>query len=69
MGFIPRELDRIQTALHDPKHSNRKAELYAVQQALSWALEPSGFAAPYSMITGIREGSEDYSAPPRRFPS
>ena len=62
MSFVQRELARIQTALADPA-APKYAELYAVQQALSWALDPSGCAAPYAMVMGIREGSEDYSAP------
>ena len=28
-------------------------KLYAAQQALSWALDPTGFKAPYDVITGI----------------
>ena len=63
MSFVQRELEHIRTALLDSRDSSQRAELYAAQQALSWALEPSGYATPYAMIRGIREGSEDYSAP------
>lgn len=58
MTFIQRELDRIRPLLLDLSHPQH-AELYAVQQALSWAQEPNGFASPYKMLTGIPEGSAD----------
>jgi hypothetical protein len=61
MSFIQRELDRIGAALQQPQLSNRYAELYAAQQALSWAAEPTGFASPASMLMGIQEGSADCS--------
>jgi len=59
MGFIQRELDRIADALRRHPDAGKYDCLYAAQQALSWAIEPSGFAAPYDSIMGIREGSED----------
>ena len=58
MSFIQRELDKISVALAGG--SGPQPELYAAQQALSWALEPSGFKSPYELLKGIREGSEDY---------
>ena len=63
MSFVARELERIQTALNEPERSDKYAEFYAVQQALSWALDPSGFATPYALLTGNAGGSTDYSAP------
>jgi hypothetical protein len=59
MGFVQREIDRIRQAiLADPPN---RAELYAAQQALEWAMEPSGIASPYDMIMGTAAGSEDCS--------
>jgi len=63
MSFIARELDRIGSRLRELHPSDLEYEkLYAAQQALSWALEPTGFKAPYDMIMGTPEGSEDCSA-------
>lgn len=62
MSFVQRELASIQRAMRDPAHSNRYAELYAAQQALSWAIEPAGFAPASKMITGIQASLEDCSA-------
>ena len=69
MSFVQRELDRIHTALHDPQNDNRYAELYAAQQALSWALEPEGNKRPYDMITGTPADSADCSGVPRPLQS
>ncbi|MBZ9873095.1 hypothetical protein LB542_19800 [Mesorhizobium sp. BR1-1-9] len=67
MSFIQREIDRIRESLvaSDPRYD----ELYAAQQALEWALEPSGIKPPYAMIMGTQEGSGDCSAPSHPFPS
>ena len=43
MSFIQRELDRINGALLDPANADVYDRLYAAQQALAWATEPSGF--------------------------
>ena len=62
MSFIQRELDRIGNALTGAQSGNRYAELYAAQQALAWAMEPTGFKPPYDMLasaTGTQEGSGD----------
>jgi hypothetical protein len=50
VGFVVRELDRIARALQEPMAPERHSELYAVQQALSWAIDPSAFASPMDMI-------------------
>jgi len=51
MGFIERELERIREALRQADQAtDRYRQLYAAQQALSWALEPIGFRAPYDAI-------------------
>lgn len=51
MSFIQRELDRISALLREPLPADRFCQLYAVQQALSWALEPEGFALPSAVVT------------------
>lgn len=50
-GFVARELDRIRETLRrtDPT-TDQYRQLYAAQQALSWALEPIGFRAPCDTI-------------------
>lgn len=67
MGLIQREIDRIRNALLS-NHSKQN-ELYAAQQALEWALEPSGMKSPYTMITGTQEDSGDCSVRPHLPPS
>jgi hypothetical protein len=57
MNFIKRELDKISAAIS--QGSNREPELYAAQQALAWASEPTGFASPFAMIMGTRASSGD----------
>jgi len=59
MSYIQRELDRIGNALRNSQFGERYAELYLAQQALSWALEPNGFAPPTALIEGIPEDSKD----------
>lgn len=64
MNFIQREIDRLRLELlagHD-----RAAEIYAAQQALEWALEPSGIKAPYALIMGTQVSSKDCSGHPRQ---
>ena len=51
MGFIEREVNRIEAALlAAPEPSERFGQLFAAQQALKWATEPQGFAAPLDVI-------------------
>ena len=77
MSFIERELHQIERALREPQSDARYCQLYAAQQALAWALEPVGFAAPFATInagkvtplTGTQEDSGDYLAHPHRLPS
>lgn len=61
-AHIQSELDRITARLAAYPVPNEHAGLYAAQQALCWAAQPDAFAAPYLVVTGIREGSEDYQA-------
>lgn len=66
MSFIQREIVRIRTALLDPANAGEPYKrLYAAQQALAWATDPTAFKAPYSAVMGIQEGSEDCSGNPR----
>jgi hypothetical protein len=60
MSFLQREISRLNDAIRStPSQESQHKELYAAQQALSWALEPTGFASPHDMIMGIRANSED----------
>ncbi len=74
MGFIERELSKISAAMAEPCSNESYCQLYAAQQALSWALDPAGFASPLGVVnsglvvplTGTPEGSEDCSVYPRQ---
>lgn len=59
MSFVQRELDRTGNALTTAQSGNRCAELYAAQQALIWALEPTCFKPPYDMIAHATDTQED----------
>ena len=63
MGFIKRELERISEAVRARQAENSETDeyrqLYAAQQALSWALEPTGFRAPYETILDTPADSRD----------
>ncbi len=69
MSFIQRELDQINAKLRENPDANDYDQLYAAQQALSWAMEPTGVASPLSMIRGIPAGSEGCLADPHPLPS
>lgn len=64
MSAIARELELLGRALRKTS-GGRYDEVYAAQQALSWAQDPQSFKAPSVMLTDIREGSEDCSDFPR----
>jgi hypothetical protein len=72
MSFVERELNRLAAAIRAGQTSDVNAKLRAAQQALSWAMEPQGFASPFDAIarshtlTGIQASSEDCSDLPRR---
>lgn len=51
VGFVARELERLSVALREPQPPDRYVELYAAQQALSWALDPENFQAPTVTIS------------------
>lgn len=56
MEHIHAELCRISERLQCGPEPNEHAGLYAAQQALSWALDPSQFAPPFQSITRTQEG-------------
>jgi hypothetical protein len=68
-GFIQREVDRIAVALRNDCDPKRYERLYAAQQALSWALEPTGFRSPYDWAMDIPVMPADCSAYPRPLQS
>jgi len=63
IGFVTRELSRIGIRLRKPDISRSEYErLYAAQQALSWALDPTTFASPYELMAhDTQKGSADCS--------
>jgi hypothetical protein len=64
MSFIQRELARLGRALADAQ-GERAARLYAAQQALAWASEPTLVQAPYDFLTRSVEAYTDCSAQTR----
>lgn len=54
MSFIKRELDRVTTAMQGADTNDQYVQLYAAQQALSWALDPEAAAAPLEVILSGR---------------
>src|SRR3954471_7915791 len=63
MEFVQHELRRVSAKLQaGPLPTNERCQLYAVQQALAWALEPNSFKSPYETVTGTPASSEDYPA-------
>ncbi len=67
MSFMQREIERLNSAINSGL--GERSELYAAQQALSWAMEPGGIKSPYAMIMGTRVNSEDCLAHPHQPPS
>jgi hypothetical protein len=59
MRFLERELNRVSERLQAvPLAVEEHRQLYAVQQALSWALDTQTFKAPYEMISDTPTDSE-----------
>jgi hypothetical protein len=57
MEYVKAEIARLWDAAHSGvPHRN---QLLAAQQALSWALDPERFRAPFLYVMGIPEGSPD----------
>lgn len=63
MGFLSRELDRVSGALLREPPGPIYDQLYAAQQALSWASDPNGFRSPYDQVMGIQGVTEGCSIP------
>jgi hypothetical protein len=66
MGFIERESERISAAIVNPDNAGVRDQLYAAQQALGWASEPTGFKSPYDMIMGFPGEPVDFWVNPIR---
>lgn len=64
MSFVQCELGRIRSVISSAKSEQQYSELYAAQQALSWALDQSGFASPSSAILGTPAEKEGCSVEP-----
>lgn len=54
MQTIDKELNRISAALRQPCGPDQYTQLYAAQQALSWAKLPDEFMSPYDAIVSGR---------------
>ena len=67
--MIDEELDRLGRALWADPKPERRAELYAAQQALVWVLQPDVTMPPYDLITASAVTRKDCSHPPRQATS
>ena len=61
--LVQNELDRISATLRHSGPVPRYDELYAVQQALMWALDPITFKAPYDSIGPVSSIPEELNPP------
>ena len=52
LGFIEREIRKISSLQSQEKDPETSKRLYACRQALSWAIDPSGFKSPCDWATG-----------------
>lgn len=68
MDHIQAELDRISEKLRNYPHPNEHAGLFAAQQALEWARNPTAFQSPFLAVTGSSEDSGDCSGETRLPP-
>jgi hypothetical protein len=59
MSFIQRELDRIGHAIRQAKPAPHYDELYSVQQALLWALDPNSYKSPYDFLVPVSDTPQD----------
>lgn len=51
MGFVERELSKIEEILRSTPNDDPRAEyLRCAQQALSWSLEPQGYSSPTAYL-------------------
>lgn len=58
MSFIQRELNRIREQLKKGENFPEYDNLYAAQQALSWAIEPDGYKPPYDLVMSTQASSK-----------
>jgi hypothetical protein len=58
VSFVQREIAKLNSAIVAEPEGFRREQFYAAQQALAWALEPTGFRSPFNMIMGIQEAPE-----------
>jgi HEPN domain-containing protein len=63
MSFVSREIEKLNRALREAPEGDRRAELYAAQQALAWALEPCVIQAPSVTISGNDQEYCSYPLP------
>ena len=68
MDHLQDELARIEARLAAYPLPHEHAGLYAAQQALTWALDPSACASSYEMVTNTVGVSEGYSGGRSRPP-
>ena len=61
MKYIENELKRCEGELHSAD-GDRYSYLYAVQQALSWVLDPMGYASPIDTVLNDKVGTTDIPA-------
>jgi len=59
MGFIERELDKLNAEILKTQDTQARDALHAARQALSWVLDPGHFKSPLQTILGVdRDQSE-----------
>lgn len=68
-GAIEIECNKISMALNEPQEKGLYEQLYAAQQALSWAINPLEAKSPYDMIMDIQADLIDCPPLPRLFVS
>jgi hypothetical protein len=80
MGFVERELDRLELALKKPQTGEHLIQVMAARDALKWATEPQANTAPLDIIdaSGVRlpaielgtpSGTADYQGASHLAPS
>jgi hypothetical protein len=67
MDAIQREIDRLWEET-EAQHDARNRHMDVARQALSWALDPKRFCAPFDYVRGIPVGSTDCLEPLRQAP-
>ena len=66
MIHVTKEADRLRSALLRTPEGDTYDCLYAAQQALAWALDPTGFKSPFDLVTGTGSGDcSERNRPPQ----